>query len=670
MTLLVAGVACLVVASVWHVGLAVLSAREASQWVAGPSSAGDRVPPGDSSAAPVVLWLLLINPTPTTLAAVRAVGRRQRGRLRVVVVVADLSRHEPPDQVDRTRSVELHRLVVPPRLDRADVLNRAYRLIRARSRGQGEDPAQTVVGIFNSDTTICKFLLHGSLAATVARTFAESCVGAVQARVSLRATGRFGAGERYESEILADAANLVRSRWGRARLGVTGAFVRLSELSRLGPRPWRPGTTGDHGLSARLRRSGVLIRHCPGIRVSAAGSPGFVRRSIRVVQGQLSAWPPPRSRRERAWGALYLAGWLLPGLVTLGAVVAFATAAARLLGAVSAPSTVLPGATLLGTALALGTPSWWLLAAAAAWLAAAAAPAAVWRVARPDVAVGDLVRGALIRPLLLLVRPVAFGLAVGRCLRGRRIVDSAGGPAGSAGRIGLNRPAEKPVFVDLTGRRNRRVWTVAFASGLAGLAYVATLGLALATGQIPPYLGDPPHLDYLRPTPDPPAMAPPAPVEKPVEIPVGGSAGWVSTANPVPARETVPLISPPPSPAPTVGAESAPVSSKPPVTASPEPSVSPSPSPSPEPSEPSVSPSPEPSVSPSPEPSVSSFPAPTEPSGSPSSSPTETEETHPPSDLSLSWSPGGSPSPDGPETTLLSPSPSPSRAETPSTPPD
>src|SRR5690606_32179804 len=95
---------------VWHVGLALLSARAVSHSVAGAATAG-RVHPADGgSAAPSVLWLVLVNPTPTTLAAVRAAGLRLRCRMRTVVVVSDMWQHDRPDHAD------VHRLVVPPRL--------------------------------------------------------------------------------------------------------------------------------------------------------------------------------------------------------------------------------------------------------------------------------------------------------------------------------------------------------------------------------------------------------------------------------------------------------------------------------------------------------------------------------------------------------------------------
>lgn len=239
MTLIFAGVACLAVASVWHVGLAVLSAREAARRVADATASG-HVPDNDGvSAAPSVLWLVLLNPTPATLAAVRSVGLRLRCRTRAVAVVADPSQHERPEHAD------VHRLVVSPSLDRAEVLNRAYRLIRARCRDYGEDPVRTVIGVIDTGA-----LPDEALAVEVWRAFREPQVGAVQARVRIVGAGGFGAALHYEYGVLADAVNLVRNRWGTARLGVNGAFVRLSELSRLGLRPWRPGWRRPSGTRA------------------------------------------------------------------------------------------------------------------------------------------------------------------------------------------------------------------------------------------------------------------------------------------------------------------------------------------------------------------------------------------------------------------------------------
>lgn len=629
MMLLVAGVACLAVSSAWHVGLAVWSRLEASRWAAGASSAGDRVPPGDaSSAAPTALWLVLLNPAPAALAAVGAVGSRLRCRTRPVVVVADPSRHEPPDHADAHPVADGHRLVVSPRLDRAEVLNRAYRLIRARCRDYGEDPARTVIGVIEANAA-----LDESSAVAVWRAFGEPGVGAVQARLRIGGAGGFGAVEHYERGVLADAVNLVRSRWGQARLGATGAFVRLSALSRLGPRPWRPGMADDHGLSVRLRRVGVLVRHCPGIQVSAAepDRPGIVRRSIRAAQGRLSPPSPGIRRWERVRWALHLAGWLLPGLVVLWAVAAFAATAWRLLRAVPAPpADAARWSTLIGTALGLDTPSWWaFLQAAAPWAGAAVAPVVVWRAGRRDVAVGLLVRGTLGRPLLLAMRPAALGLAVGGCWWKRRVGETVGRTAGPVGPVALNRPREKPVFVDVTGRRNRRVWMVAYGSGLAGLAYVIVLGWALGTGQITPYLGDPPRIDYPKPTPNPPAT--PAPVEEPVATGVGRPPNRVDTLSPTSASGPALSVSPSPATASTGLDES---------SGSPEPFASPSPSPAePEETTPPPSPSPSPSASPSPDPS----PSPTQPAA-----------TSPP--------PSPSPSP--------SPNPSPLQPETPNAPPN
>jgi Glycosyltransferases, probably involved in cell wall biogenesis len=546
MTLMVAGVACLVVSCLWHVCLAVLSTREASRWAAGTSAASDHVRPRDVSAAPSVLWLVLINPAPATLAAVRAVGLRLRCRTRAVVVVSDLSRHKRPDPADLHRA-DMHRLAVPPRFERAEVLNRAYRLIRARCREYGDDPARTVVGVIEANT-----VPDESLAVAVWHAFREPGVGAVQARTQIREAGGLGAAEHYDRGVLADAANLVRSRRGRAWLGVNGAFVRLSELSRLGHRPWRPGATEDHGLSARLRSLGVLIRHCPQMQVTAygprsvgtkasfgttpfgiqtsfgtkasseTGRPGIARRYARAVRDRLPAWPSAGNRR-REWmrWALHLAGWLLPGLIVLWVVVAYVGAASRLLLALPGPSADAPrSSTLLWMAMGLDTSSWWALPhAAGPWVGAAAAPAVVWWVARRDLTLGRLVLGALGRPMLLLARPVVFGLVVGRALLGRPATDPVGEPPAAAPLIGPDILREEPVFVDSTGRRNRRVWTVAYASGLAGLAYVVALLIALATGQIPPHaVGEGPRLDFPVPARTPPAMPQPVPIEPPVEI--------------------------------------------------------------------------------------------------------------------------------------------------------
>jgi len=575
MTLIVAGVACLAVVSVWHVGLAVLSAREASRRMADVPASGHVQPSDGSSAAPSVLWLVLINPTPATLTAVRTVGLRLRCRTRAVVVVSDLSQHGRPEQAD------MHRLVVPPRLDRAEVLNRAYRLIRARCRDDGEDPARTVVGIIDAGT-----LPDEALAVEVWRAFHDPRVGAVQARVRIVGAGGFGAALHYEHGVLADAVNLVRSRRGTARLGVNGAFVRLSELSRLGPRPWRPEAAEDYTLGFRLRRLGVLIRHDPGVRVVAPGAnqPTAVRHHTRAVQGWLRQWASPMlgTRRDRLAWAVHIAAWPVPGLVATWAVAAFAAAAWRLLMALPGPPADAPRwSALLWTALGMDTPSWLvLLQAAGLWVSAAVAPTVVWWVARRDLGVGRLVRGALSRPLLLVARPVAFGLALLRSLLRLRTRDPVGEPTESSRSTGPNTPGRRPVFVDTTGRRRRRLWTVAYGSGLAGLAYVMVFGLALAGGQITPPggVGDRPQIDYPLPTLTPPAAPQPTPTDEPIVAGsggVGGSSGTSSarptTTSPTPSRSREPSSEPP--------------SDEPIVTDEPSGPAEPSPSPSSSPSE-------------------------------------------------------------------------------------
>jgi hypothetical protein len=538
MTLMVAGVACLAVSSVWHVGLAVLSAREASRRAAGTRTTSDHVARSDGAgAAPSVLWLVLVNPAPEALAAVRAVGLRLRCRTRTVVVVSDPAQHERPDHADT------HRLTVPPGLDRAEVLNRAYRLIRTWCREYGEDPARTVVGILDAGA-----LPEDGLAVAVWQAFQDPRVGGVQARVQVVGAGGLSAADQYERGVLADAANLVRSRRGRARLGVTGAFVRLSELARLGSRPWRSGVVEDYGLTVRLRRLGVQLRHCPDIRI-AVPTPDqntVVRQHTRAAQGRLRAWPSPthgRQRREWLSWALRVAGWPLPGLVALWVVAAFAAAGTRqLLTAPQPPAEAPRWAELLWTVMAMDTPSWAaLVRAAALWVGVAVAPVVAWWIARRDLALGALLRGAVARPLVLLARPVAFGLALVRALF-RRTGDPIGEPVTRTPRSHRASSGVEPVFVDVTGRRRRRVWTVAYGLSMAGIAYVAAFGIALASQHVFPHS----NLGY-RPEIPVPAPQPTATAEEPAGAGAGGSDDWIGGAGAAPAAP----ISQPASPTPT-----------------------------------------------------------------------------------------------------------------------
>src|SRR5690606_6735032 len=121
---------------------------------------------------------------------------------------------------------------------RAAVLNRAYGFVRDLSDQYGDNPKRAVLGVI--DAGACP---DEGLAVEVWRAFADPRVGAVQARLVTVGGGTVGAGQHYERGVLGDAVNLLRGRWGRAHLGVNGGFVRLSELARLGPRPWRSGAT-------------------------------------------------------------------------------------------------------------------------------------------------------------------------------------------------------------------------------------------------------------------------------------------------------------------------------------------------------------------------------------------------------------------------------------------
>jgi len=616
MTLMAAGVACLTVSVLWHACLAVASAREAARWAAGAPASGPARAGDGGAAAPSVLWLVLVNPTPVTLAAVRAVGLRLRCRTRAVLVVSDLSQHERPEPGD------MHRLVVSPRWERAEVLNRAYRLIRARCRDYGEDPARTVVGVLDAGA-----VPDEDLAVAVWRAFAEPRVGAVQARVRVVGAGALAAAERYERGVLADAVNLVWSRWGAARLGVTGAFVRLSELSRLGPRPWRPGVAEDYGLGVRLRRLGVLVRHCPGVRVSTFDSHrgSVLRRYTRAALGRWLAWRPwagPRLRWERLSWAGHVVGWPLRGLVVLWVLAAFGAAAGRLGVAASEPAADAPWwSALVWTALAMDTPSWAALGqAAAVWAGVAVAPVVVWWVARRDLVVGDLVRGALGRPLLLAARAVAFGLALGRWLTGRRMADPVGAPIAPSRVTGRAGAREKPVFVDTTGRRRRRLWTVAYGTSVVGLAYVVMFGFALAGGHVAPHggVGDRPRVAYPMPTPAP--LPQPTTVERPARN--GGAVA--GSFDPQPAAEPAPPVQPSPTAEPVPSAVSPtgdlPLAEDAPVAEEPAPSEEAAPVDEPVPSD-EASPTDEPPATPE---------APDAPPSTPDTDPTPTSDPPPP----------------------------------------
>ncbi len=252
MTLMVARVAYLAVYSVWHLALAVLSARKVSRPGAGAASDHGRgACPDGASAAPYVLWLLLISPTPATLSATRALHPRPGRRIRIVVI-DDRGEQQAPAHAD------LLCLTVPPGLDRGRMLDRVYRFARDRSRADGEDPTHVVVGLIDRDSRPGEGLVDG-----LWRAFADAAVGAVQGRVATAASGVGGSVHWHEVAVLASAGHRLRDRRGRAPRGVNGAFVRLSELAR---------------------RS-VLVRHDPRVAV-VVGEPrpyGLVRQGRRCM---------------------------------------------------------------------------------------------------------------------------------------------------------------------------------------------------------------------------------------------------------------------------------------------------------------------------------------------------------------------------------------------------
>jgi hypothetical protein len=395
------------------------------------------------------------------------------------------------------------------------MLNRAYGLIRTRAARDDVRPERIVVGIV--DKGACP---GENLAVQVWHAFADPKVGAVQGRTFVSPGKAFGWGQQYEDGVLADATQLLATSRGVARLGVTGSFVRLSVLHRLGARPWRPGADEGGDLGARVHRLGFAIHHVPrvAVAVGALRPVGLLLQRVRQAQAFLQAWPKHDRRQSlqrtlvEQWRWLRRgAAWLFAAGTAAAIVTWFGFTAARLQGGTSVEEIGHPHYArwymLPPKVIAWQAPSWNMFAQSVAiWLVALLAPVPVWWGARRELSAAALVRGALARPLMVLLWPVAFVVALGRQLVGRRtwriaLRRFAAIPAAAATEAATATKAA--VFVDATGRRRLRMWTVAYSIALAGTAYLLVFAFALINRPVQPYVDNSVRSlfqDFPRPT--------------------------------------------------------------------------------------------------------------------------------------------------------------------------
>jgi hypothetical protein len=234
-------------------------------------------------------------------------------------------------------------------------------------------------------------------------------------------------------------------------------------------------------LGLRLRREGVLVRRDPRLRVfvGAPGLHGLLRREACRAQTYLQARPggfQPVPSERRTWFR-QLGSWAVQSVAVAVVAAWFAASAAQR-----------ATAALVGTpAYALHASVWvarsWseLVSTAAVWYLALVAPAVIWCVNRRDLAARTLWRGAMTRPLVVALRPVALAWSLGRHLAGRDIWPPAAWEPRAATATDAGRDANPHIFVDTTGRRRRRLWALAYGAGLAVVLYVAALGFALAS---------------------------------------------------------------------------------------------------------------------------------------------------------------------------------------------
>jgi cellulose synthase/poly-beta-1,6-N-acetylglucosamine synthase-like glycosyltransferase len=220
-----------------------------------------------------------------TLAALSALPE---DRVRIIVV--------DDDSADATSSIAkrfaprvelLQRRRPRAQIGKGDSLNQAYQHVLATA----DRPLDRIVfGVVDADGRIDQRAIHVG-----DRYFSESDVGGLQFAISIRNRVSNLLARMQDFEFLGFAPVLLTARehFGSVPLGGCGQFVRLSELTKLGPAPWTDSLTEDLDLGVRLLLEGSRVRFTALATVEQQGLTEIrplVRQRTRWVQGHFQAW--------------------------------------------------------------------------------------------------------------------------------------------------------------------------------------------------------------------------------------------------------------------------------------------------------------------------------------------------------------------------------------------
>ena len=250
-----------------------------------------------------------------------------------VMVVDDGSDDETPsvlDQIDDDRLHVIRRDLPDARQGKGAAINAGYQTIRAWAISEGEVPS-TVIGVLDGDGRIAP----DAIEYLIDNLFTDPDVGGVQCRVHIKNRRRLlGLLQDVEFSCVANAAQSFRDLVGSVGMGGNGQFVRLTDLMRLGERPWSSCLVEDLDLGLRLHLNGVRIRYCSAAAVDQQGVETvrqLLRQRARWAQGNMEClrYLPGllRSRHIGTTGLLdflayLIAPWLtVPMSIVFGGVV-------------------------------------------------------------------------------------------------------------------------------------------------------------------------------------------------------------------------------------------------------------------------------------------------------------------------------------------------------------
>ncbi|WP_181779905.1 glycosyltransferase family 2 protein [Pseudonocardia pini] len=187
--------------------------------------------------------------------------------------------------IDDPRLEVLSRKEPDARRGKGEALNAGYRRIVEIAEAEGT-VLSTVVGIVDGDGRCDDRVLH-----EVGALLTDRGVGAVQCRVRIHNRDRIlGLLQDLEFGCIANASQSLRDRLGSVGMGGNGQFVRLGDLTQLGPSPWSDCLVEDLELGIRLHLAGVRIRYTSRASISqqaVVDLSRLVRQRARWAQGNL-----------------------------------------------------------------------------------------------------------------------------------------------------------------------------------------------------------------------------------------------------------------------------------------------------------------------------------------------------------------------------------------------